>query len=89
MAAGRDLLADAELATGVLRARCDFLARVDVPSRLGRHSYEPVKVIGTCRASRTDALGLAYQGLVLSDVQGRQPASGTLIRMGDTPPRCS
>ena len=85
LAAGRDLLADAELATGVLRARCDFLAKVDVPSRLGRHSYEPVKVIGTCRASRTDALGLAYQGLVLGEVQGRQPASGTLIRLGGHP----
>jgi predicted RecB family nuclease len=85
LAAGRDLLADAELATGVLRARCDFLAKVDVPSRLGRHSYEPVKVIGTCKASRTDVLGLAYQGLVLGDVQGRPPASGTLIRMGGHP----
>lgn len=82
LAAGRDLLADAELATDVLRARCDFLAKVAVPSRLGRHSYEPVKVIGTCRASRTDALGLAYECLVLGEVQGRQPASGTLIRMG-------
>lgn len=85
LSAGRDLLADAELATGVLRARCDFLAKVDVPSRLGRHSYEPVKPIGTCRASRTDALGLAYQGLVLSDVQGRLPVSGTLIRLGGHP----
>jgi predicted RecB family nuclease len=85
LAAGRDLLADAELATGVLRARCDFLAKVDMPSRLGRHSYEPVKVIGTCRASRTDALCLAYQSLVLSEVQGRQPASGTLVRLGGHP----
>ena len=48
-------------------------------------AYEPVKAIGTCRASRTDALGLAYPCLVLSDVQGRQPASGTLIRMGGHP----
>jgi hypothetical protein len=71
LAAGRDILTDAELAAGVLRARCDFLAKVDVPSRLGRYSYEPVKVIGTNRASRTDALGLAYQSLVLSEVQGR------------------
>ena len=55
------------------------------PSRLGRHSYEPVKVIGTCRASRTDAIGLAYQGLVLGEVQGRLPASGTLVRLGDRP----
>lgn len=85
LATGRDLHADAELATGVLRARCDFLARVDVPSRLGRHSYEPVTVIGTRGASRSDALGLAYRGLVLSDVQGRLPASGMLIRMGGHP----
>ena len=55
------------------------------PSRLGGFSYEPVKVIGTCRASRPDALGLAYQGLVLGEVQGRQPSSGTLVLLGDRP----
>jgi hypothetical protein len=36
LAVGRDVLADAELATGVLRARYGFLAKVDEPSRLGR-----------------------------------------------------
>jgi predicted RecB family nuclease len=85
LAVGRDVLANVELATGVLQARCDFLTKVDEPSRLGRHSYEPVKVIGTCKASRTDTLGLAYQCLVLSEVQGRQPPSGTLIRLGGHP----
>lgn len=85
LTAGRDVLTDAELATGVLRAHCDFLAKVDEPSRLGRHGYEPVRVIGTCGASRTDALGFAYQGLVLGEVQGRQPASGTLVRLGGHP----
>lgn len=85
LAAGRDVLADAELATGVLRARYDFLAKVDEPSRLGLHGYEPVKVIGTCGASKTDALGFAYQCLVLGEVQGWQPASGTLIRLGGRP----
>ena len=44
-----------------------------------------MKVIGTCRASRPDALGLAYQGLVLGEVQGRQPSSGTLVLLGDRP----
>ena len=53
------------------------------PSRLGRFSYEPVKVIGTCRASRPETLGLAYQGLVLGEVQGRQPSLGTLVLLGD------
>ena len=74
MAAGRDIVADAELTTDGLHARCDFLTKVPNP-RGGTFSYEPVKVIGTCRASRPDALGLAYQGLVLGEVQGRQPSS--------------
>jgi predicted RecB family nuclease len=85
LAAGRDVLADAELATGVLHARYDFLMKVDESSRLGRHGYEPVRVIGTCGASRTDAIGCAYQGLVLGEVQGRPPASATLVRLGGRP----
>ena len=85
MAAGREVVADAELAADGLHARCDFLTKVNESSRLGRFSYEPVKVIGTCRASRPDALGLAYQGLVLGEVQGRQPSSGTLVLLGDRP----
>jgi hypothetical protein len=82
LAAGRDVLADAVLTTGILYARCDFLANVNVPSRLGQHSYAPVRVLGTCAASRTDALCCAYQGLVLGDLQGRLPASATLVRLG-------
>jgi predicted RecB family nuclease len=82
LAAGRDVLADVELATDVLRARYDFLTKVEESSRLGRHGYEPVRVIGTCGAARTDAICCAYQGLVLGEVQGRQPASATLIRLG-------
>ncbi len=85
MAAGREIVANAELTPDGLHARCDFLTKVNESSRLGRFSYEPVKVIGTCRASRPDTLGLAYQGLVLGEAQGRQPASGTLIRLGSHP----
>ena len=61
MAAGRELVADADLTADGLHARCDFLTKVTEPSRFGRFSYEPVKVLGGCRASRSDALGLAYQ----------------------------
>jgi predicted RecB family nuclease len=82
---GAKVVADAKLAANGLHAHCDFLTRVNGSSRLGRFSYEPVKVIGTCRASRPDALGLAYQGLVLGEVQGRQPTSGTLVLLGDRP----
>jgi predicted RecB family nuclease len=85
MAAGREIVADADLTADGLHARCDFLTKVTEPSRFGRFSYEPVKVIGTCRALRPDVLGLAYQGLVLGEVQGRQPSSGMLVLAGDRP----
>ena len=83
MAAGREIVADADLTADGLHARCDFLTKVNESSRLGRFSYEPVKVTGTRRALRPDTLGLAYQGLVLSEVQGRQPSSGMLVLLGD------
>jgi predicted RecB family nuclease len=83
LVAGREVLADADLTADGLQARCDFLTKVNESSRLGRFSYAAVKVIGTCRASRSDVLGLAYQGLILGEVQGRQPPSGTLILLGD------
>src|SRR5262245_4640348 len=60
LSAAPKMVTDAELAADGLHARCDFLAKVNERTRLGRFGYEPVKVIGTCRASRPDALGLAY-----------------------------
>lgn len=85
LAAGREAFADAGLEAGGQQARCDFLARVDEPSGLGRFGYEPVKAIGTRRAAKHDAVGLAHAGLVLGEVQGRLPASGTLARPAGRP----
>jgi predicted RecB family nuclease len=85
LSTGPKVVVDAEMTINGLHSRCDFLTKVNEPSRLGNFSYEPVKVIGTCRASRPDFLGLAYQGLVLGEVQGRQPSSGTLIQLGNCP----
>jgi predicted RecB family nuclease len=82
---GPKIVVNAELAPDGFHARYDFLKKVNESSRLGRYSYEPVKVIGTCRASRPDTLGLAYQGFVLGEVQGRQPSSGTVVLLGDRP----
>jgi predicted RecB family nuclease len=82
---GAKVLADAELAANGLHARYDFLTKVNESSRLGRFSYEPVKVIGTCRAARPDTFGLAYEALVLGEVQGREPSSGTLVLLNDRP----
>jgi predicted RecB family nuclease len=83
MAAGREIVADADLTADGLQACCGFLTKVDESTRLGRFSYEPVKLIGTRRASRPDILGLVYQGLVLGEVQGRLPSSGTLVLLGE------
>src|SRR5260370_27683896 len=60
MAAGREIVADADLTADGLHARCDLLTKVTERSRFGRFSYEPVKVIGACRASRPATLALAY-----------------------------
>jgi predicted RecB family nuclease len=82
---GPKVVADVELAADGLHARCDFLTKVNEPSRLGKFGYEPVKVIGTCRAATTDILGLAYEGFVVGEVQGRLPTSGTLVLLGGGP----
>ncbi|MDP2815677.1 MAG: hypothetical protein Q8O19_03250 [Rectinemataceae bacterium] len=70
MAAGREILSDAELITGDLYARYDFLMRTTEPSRRGSFVYEPVKVIGTYRASKADANGLAYQASFSVEYRG-------------------
>jgi predicted RecB family nuclease len=80
---GSKVVADMELTPDGLHAHCEYLTKVNESSRLGKFSYEPVKVIGTCRASRQDALGLAYQGFVLGEVQGRLPSLSTLVLLGD------
>src|SRR6266852_3540834 len=45
LVAGREVLADADLAADGFQARCDFLTRVNESSRLGQFSYAAVKVI--------------------------------------------
>ena len=85
LAAGKGVLADADLSASDLHARCDFLVKVADPSRVGRHGYEPVMAVGTCRPSKADGVALVYRGLVLGEAQGRLPASGTLVLLGNRP----
>lgn len=85
LSTGPNVAVETKLAIDDLHARYEFLTKVNEPSRLGRFSYEPAKVIGTYRASRSDIVGLTYQGVVLGEVQGRQPSSGTLVLLGDCP----
>jgi predicted RecB family nuclease len=87
-----DLRADTEILTGAdlladgLKTHCDFLTKATGPTGLG-HGYEPGMAIGTRRVGRIDAIGLAYRGLVLGQVQGRLPAAGTVVRLGGRPCR--
>jgi predicted RecB family nuclease len=76
------VLLDAVLTADGLEARCDALVRASTHSRLGQFSYEPVKVVGTERCGRSQAVGLAYLGHVLDLVQRQLPAPGTLVRAG-------
>jgi predicted RecB family nuclease len=82
LAAGRKLLLDAVLAADGLEARCDALRKVRASSAFGGFGYEPVKVVGTERVGKAQAVGLAYLGHVLGQVQRHLPAAGTLVLTG-------
>ena len=80
-----DVILDVAVVADDLEARCDALTRGKAPAHQQECYYEPVRILGTHRETRSQVLGLAYVGLVLGEVQGRQPASGTLVRLGDRP----
>ena len=78
MMPGQDLILDVAVVAGDLHARCDALRRGKATADQQDCHYEPVKILGTHRHTKSDVLGLAYVGHVLGEVQGRQPSSGTL-----------
>jgi predicted RecB family nuclease len=80
--AGHDVILDAAVVADGLEARCDALKRCKRTAGEQGYSYEPVKVLGTRRVTKSQVLGLAYLGHVLSQVQPRPPIAGTLIRVG-------
>jgi predicted RecB family nuclease len=80
--AGQKILFDVPFAVDGLQARCDALRRVRADSASGGFAYEPVKVVGTGRVGRAQAVGLAYLGHVLGLVQRQLPAAGTLVLAG-------
>jgi predicted RecB family nuclease len=80
--AGHDVILDVALVADDLEARCDALRRGKGAAGQQECSYEPVKVLGTRRVTKSQVLGLAYLGHVLGHVQPRPPAAGTLVRAG-------
>jgi predicted RecB family nuclease len=82
LAAGPRKLLDVVLTADGQEAQYDALRNVRAPSAFGTFAYEPVMVVGTERASKAQAIGLAYLGHVLGQVQRHHPAAGTLVLAG-------
>ena len=88
MKSGSDLLINATLQMDGAEADCDILQKVKVYSSLGRYSYEPIIVIGTCNISKEqDELALYFAGYVLGHMQGSVPVFGTIVNMRGEPRR--
>jgi predicted RecB family nuclease len=82
LAAGHQVLLDVPLAADSLEARCDALRKVRAGPASSGFAYEPVKVVGTGRVGRPQAVGLAYLGHVLGLVQRQLPSAGTVVLAG-------
>lgn len=74
-------LTDASLQTGEFEATCGLLTKVDVASSLGRYSYEPAIFTGTYTVTKEQRLQVIFAGHVLAQLQGKNPATGRIIKM--------
>ncbi|MGE5296271.1 MAG: TM0106 family RecB-like putative nuclease [Solirubrobacterales bacterium] len=76
--AGPSIVLDTNLEDGLLSVRFDGLKRVDGPSKLGDFHYVPMLFHGGRKVNKEQRLLLELFGLLLSQVQGRLPASGVV-----------
>ena len=63
-----------------VRVQFDGFRRADGPSGLGAFHYEPVLVLAREKVATEDKLLLGVQALLLEEVQGRRPVTGTKTR---------
>jgi uncharacterized protein len=82
MRAGADVLYQAELASGRLFGRPDFLVRAPLPSALGDWSYEVLDAKLAGRAKPRALLQVAFYSLLLAELQGVLPRAAHLV-LGD------
>jgi hypothetical protein len=73
--AGHHVILDAVVVADDLEARCDALKRGKATADQKGYDYEPVKVLGTGRVTKSQILSLAYVGHVLGHVQPRPNAT--------------
>jgi uncharacterized protein len=74
MAAGADVIYQATFFDGAWRGHADFLERVEVPSRLGPWSYEPVDTKLARRVKAAAVLQLCEYARAVAEIQGVEPA---------------
>ena len=77
-----DFLVEATLKAHNLEAYCDVLTKVGSSSSFGKHSYEPMIVVGTHTITKEQKIELAFVGHVLGQVQNKFPVVGTIIGAG-------
>jgi predicted RecB family nuclease len=76
---GLPLLLDAAFEDEDLSVRFDALLRLDGDSPLGGFHYQPVIFHEAEKATADLRILLALLGVILSDIQGREPTTGVLI----------
>jgi predicted RecB family nuclease len=81
---GRTVLIQARLQVDGLAAHCGVLTRVEVPSTLGQHSYEPSIFVGTHSISKEQQLELSFVGYLLERLQHTSPRVGRIIGVDGT-----
>jgi predicted RecB family nuclease len=79
LSAGKNVLLDVHLRLHDLAVDCDMLTKVHNSSSLGRHSYEPISIVGTHQVTKEQKLALLFVGYVLGQLQNKLPTSGIIV----------
>ena len=84
---GVPLILDPFVRDDTLSLRWDGLKRIEGPSRLGSFHYIPILFNEGEKIRREQRWLLELCGLIIGDIQEKQPAHGIVI-LGDRPRRC-
>src|SRR5262249_1545125 len=77
---GVPLILDGSIQDDGLSLQVDGLIRIDEPSRLGDFQYVPVLIHEREKIEPEQRRLLAILGLLIGDVQGKQPSYGFIVR---------
>jgi len=77
------IIIEATLQHEDLMAYADVLTRVEETSSKKKHNYNPTLVVGTRKINKEQKLHLAFIAYVLSKLQNKEPASGTIVGSGN------